>query len=190
MSKRTLLIMSIALLALMLAACGTPPSAIPPTQTTRPPTLPTSAATQPPAANLPNPASENCVKQGGTVSIQKNSDGSEYGLCVFPDGKQCEEWAMQRGECPVGGIPVIGRYTAQLPAADAVGHVVTLQLLPPNTVTLITQFIGKGAPTLEQGTWAQPSKDIVVTIDAPGSNPQTLTFAYDNGSLISKVARL
>ena len=67
----------------------------------------------PPAAGIANPASENCVKQGGTVSIQKNSDGSEYGLCIFPDGKQCEEWAMQRGECPVGGIPVVGSYTAQ-----------------------------------------------------------------------------
>jgi hypothetical protein len=53
---------------------------------------------------MPNPASENCVAQGGTVSIQKNTDGSEYGLCVFPDGKQCEEWAMLRGECPVGGL--------------------------------------------------------------------------------------
>ena len=60
-------------------------------------------ATQPPAGGIANPASENCVKQGGTVSIQKNSDGSEYGLCKFADGKQCEEWAMQRGECPVGG---------------------------------------------------------------------------------------
>jgi putative hemolysin len=142
------------------------------------------AATQPPAANIANPASENCVKQGGTVSIQKNSDGSEYGLCVFPDGKQCEEWAMQRGECPVGGIPVAGNYTAQLPAADAVGRVLVLDLLPDSKASLTTQFIGKGAPTVDSGTWAQPGKNIVVTIDAPASDKQTLTFQYDNGELI------
>jgi putative hemolysin len=115
MPKRIFLFVSLALLVFILAACGTPPSAAP---TATSPTPSTTVATQPPAANLPNPASENCVKQGGTISIQKNSDGSEYGLCVFPDGKQCEEWAMQRGECPVGGIQVAGRYTAQLPAAD------------------------------------------------------------------------
>ena len=53
----------------------------------------------------------------------KMSDATQKEVRVFPDGKQCEEWAMQRGECPVGGIPVVGRYTAQLPAADAIGRV-------------------------------------------------------------------
>jgi putative hemolysin len=142
------------------------------------------AATQPPAAGMANPASENCVKQGGTVSIQKNSDGSEYGLCKFADGKQCEAWAMQRGECPVGGIPVVGSYTAQLLAADAIGRVVVLDLLPDSTASLTTQFIGKGAPTVDTGMWAQPGKEIVVTIDTPASDKQTLTFQYDNGALV------
>ncbi len=138
----------------------------------------------PQPSNMANPASENCVKQGGTVSIQKNSDGSEYGLCIFPDGQQCEEWAMQRGECPVGGIPVAGRYTAQLPAADAIGRVLELNLLPDNTASLTTQYIGKGAPLVDKGTWAQPNKNIVVTIDTPASDKQTLVFQYDQGALV------
>jgi putative hemolysin len=138
----------------------------------------------PTPSQMANPASENCVKQGGTVSIQQNSDGSQYGLCVFPDGKQCEEWAMLNGDCPAGGIPVTGRYTAQLPAADAIGRVLVLELLPDSTGTLTTQYIGKGEPIVDTGTWAQPGKDIVVTIDAPASDQQTLTFEYDNGTLV------
>jgi putative hemolysin len=181
MSQRTHFIINVILIAFLLAACGTPQPAAP---TATPQTPPTTAATQPPAASLPNPASENCVKQGGTVSIQKNNDGSEYGLCVFPDGKQCEEWAMQRGECPMGGIAVAGSYTAQLPVADAIGRVVELDLLPEGKATLTTQFIGKGAPLVQSGTWAQPGKDIVVTIDTPASDRETLTFTYDNGALI------
>jgi putative hemolysin len=77
---------------------------------------PQSTPTQPqPTAAIANPASENCVKQGGTLSIQKRGDGSEYGVCVFEDNRQCEEWAMLRGECPVGGIKITGYVT---PAAQ------------------------------------------------------------------------
>jgi putative hemolysin len=69
----------------------------------------------PTPSQMANPASENCVKQGGTVSIQTRGDGGQYGVCMFEDNRQCEEWAMLRGECPVGGIKVTG-YTT--PAAQ------------------------------------------------------------------------
>lgn len=57
---------------------------------------------------LPNPASVNCVKKGGKVVIEKRGDGGEYGMCLFEDNRQCEEWALFRGNCPVGGIKVTG----------------------------------------------------------------------------------
>lgn len=91
---------------------------------------------------------------------------------------------MQRGECPIGGIPVVGRYTAQLPAGDAIGRVLELNLLPDNTASLTTQYIGKGAPLVDTGTWAQPGPNIVVTIDTPTSDKQTPAFQYDNGALV------
>ena len=69
-------------------------------------------ATPTPEAGLPNPASENCIKQGGTLTIQKRGDGGEYGVCLFEDNRQCEEWALQRGDCPVGGVKITG-YTTQ-----------------------------------------------------------------------------
>jgi putative hemolysin len=65
-------------------------------------------------AQLPNPASQNCLDQGGTLSIETRRDGGQYGVCFFEDNRQCEEWALLRGECPVGGVKVTG-YTS--PAA-------------------------------------------------------------------------
>ena len=30
------------------------------------------------------------------AEIRKNQDGSEYGVCILPDGKEVEEWAYYR----------------------------------------------------------------------------------------------
>lgn len=57
---------------------------------------------------LANPASENCVAKGGTLSIQTNGNGGQYGLCTFEDNMACEEWALYRGNCPVGGVKTTG----------------------------------------------------------------------------------
>lgn len=62
-------------------------------------------------AGLANPASANCVEKGGTLKIQKNSKGGEYGVCFFEDNRQCEEWALFRNQCPVGGLKVTGYET-------------------------------------------------------------------------------
>ena len=83
-----------------------------------------------------------------------------------------------------GWFPLVGGYTAQLPAADAIGRVVVLNLLPDNTASLTTQYIGKGAPAVDTGTWTQPDKNIVVTINTPASDKQTLTFQYNNAALV------
>ena len=48
------------------------------------------------AIGTPNPASAYCVQQGGKSEIRKNQDGSEYGVCILPDGKEVEEWAYYR----------------------------------------------------------------------------------------------
>lgn len=59
-------------------------------------------------SSLSNPASQNCTEKGGTLSIEKRGDGGEYGLCNFEDNMSCEEWALYRGECPVGGVKTTG----------------------------------------------------------------------------------
>lgn len=51
---------------------------------------------------LANPASEFCAENGGQWKTWNNAVG-ESGICYFSELRQCEEWAMYRGECPVGG---------------------------------------------------------------------------------------
>lgn len=56
-------------------------------------------STDTPQANLPNPASAYCEQQGYTLEIRTAADGSQSGVCKFPDGSECDEWAYFRGEC-------------------------------------------------------------------------------------------
>lgn len=64
-----------------------------------------------PKVGMANPASVNCERVGGILKIQKRGDGGEYGVCVFEDNRQCEEWALMRGECPLGGRKITGYVT-------------------------------------------------------------------------------
>ena len=57
------------------------------------------AACTTPKANMPNPASVFCEQNGNKLEIHTASDGSQSGVCVFPDGSTCDEWAYFRGEC-------------------------------------------------------------------------------------------
>lgn len=60
---------------------------------------------------LANPASVNCMQQGGSLTIEKRPDGGQFGVCTFTDNYQCEEWALLRGECPKTGLRVTGYVT-------------------------------------------------------------------------------
>jgi putative hemolysin len=60
---------------------------------------PEPTATDMPQSSIPNPASVYCKEQGNIHEIRMASDGSQSGICVFPDGSTCDEWAYFRGEC-------------------------------------------------------------------------------------------
>jgi uncharacterized protein len=68
-----------AALATLLAACATPPETKP-------------IAT----VGLPNPASVSCTEKGGRVDLRPDAKGNVSGICVFADGRACEEWALYR----------------------------------------------------------------------------------------------
>jgi putative hemolysin len=75
--------------AILLAACGPNP------------TVPTSVP------NLPNPASVYCEQNGGTLDLRQDATGGVAGICIFPGGSECDEWAYYRGECrPVTPAPI------------------------------------------------------------------------------------
>lgn len=50
------------------------------------------------ASSLANPAAQNCVAKGGKVDIREGKNG-QYGVCVFPNGKECDEWELYKGQC-------------------------------------------------------------------------------------------
>ena len=76
------------ILLMTLAACASPQ-----VQSSEP------AATDKPQVNMPNPASVYCEQNGNKLEIRTAPDGSQSGVCIFPDGSSCDEWAYYRGEC-------------------------------------------------------------------------------------------
>jgi hypothetical protein len=48
---------------------------------------------------MPNPASVYCMQNGNKLEIHTAADGSQSGICFFPDGSASDEWAYYRGEC-------------------------------------------------------------------------------------------
>lgn len=66
-----------------------------------------------PVFAIANPASTYCVEQGYKLEIRTDPlSGGQYGVCIFPDGKECEEWKFFRGECGV-------EYKKELPCKKA-----------------------------------------------------------------------
>jgi len=62
---------------------------------------------------MANPASVHCEEEGGTLEMREDTDGGQFGMCIFEDGSECEEWAFFRGECVPSTesdapMPVIG----------------------------------------------------------------------------------
>ena len=94
---------------------------------------------------LPNPASQNCLDQGGDLIILERGDGGQYGVCFFEDNQQCEEWALMRGDCPVGGIKVTGYATEAAVYCAITGGTYTIS--------------GTDAAGVEQGTCTLPDGD-------------------------------
>jgi putative hemolysin len=44
-----------------------------------------------PESNMPNPASVYCEQNGGKLDLRQDASGGVTGVCVFPDGSECDE---------------------------------------------------------------------------------------------------
>lgn len=92
---------------------------IPPARAGQPEEIPAVAA--PPSVGMANPASVNCQQKGGQLEMREGPLG-QYGVCLFEDNRQCEEWALFRGSCPAGGLKITG-YTSDATVYCAItGH--------------------------------------------------------------------
>ncbi len=104
MKRMTVVVLMLVVLAV--GACGAEPTPAPAASTD-----PSASEGQETAGQLANPASENCAAVGGTWKIEERVGGGQFGVCLFEDNMQCEEWALLRGDCPVGGVKVTGYNT-------------------------------------------------------------------------------
>lgn len=48
---------------------------------------------------ITNPAAVYCEEQGYKIEIRTDAQGNRYGVCIFPDGLECEGWKFYHGEC-------------------------------------------------------------------------------------------
>lgn len=64
-----------------------------------------------PEPSLPNPASVYCEQNGGKLELRQDATGGVAGVCVFPDGSECDEWLYYRGECKPGDSLVTSETT-------------------------------------------------------------------------------
>lgn len=49
-------------------------------------------------SNLANPATTYCILMGYSTQTVETAQGQQ-GVCVFPDGSNCDEWAFLNGSC-------------------------------------------------------------------------------------------
>ena len=53
-----------------------------------------------PFIGMPNPASFYCQEMGYELRMHDTDQGTE-GICVFPNGAECEEWEFLAGGCSI-----------------------------------------------------------------------------------------
>ena len=113
---------------------------------------PEPAATDMPQEFMPNPASVYCEQNGNTLEIRTAADGSQNGICIFPDGSTCDEWAYFRGECglaqqksptPVMAVEATTEASGGGPGgSDGTGGNASGGYMPPGTTEEIADWRG------------------------------------------------
>jgi len=123
--------------------------------------------------NIANPASVYCEKQGYQLETRTDSEGNQYGVCIFPNGSECDEWAYFRGECaPAGQNP-----TTENKAVEATKVLLANELkIDPGQITVFQ---------LQATTWPDSCLGLAVkdetcnTVETPGFKV-TLTVGMTN----------
>ena len=151
-----------------------------------------------PSTEGPLSAAQNCAAQGGERKVERGA-GGEVGVCVFPDGRQCEEWALLLGRCPRGGVAVRGYATTTerhcairggqmtIPgcALSPVGMYETrnvrLVLQAGRTAMLRTGYSEIGGQSLVPGTWESSGNVVTVSTDL-----ERLVFDYAGDRLVAR----
>ena len=158
-----------------------------------------------PTTELPNElsAAQNCEAQGGKRVVERGPDG-EIGICMFEDGRQCEEWALLLGRCPRGGMSV-GAFatTSERHCAIRGGHMtipgcalspvglyetagggerrVTLVLEAGRVAMMRTAYSGSDGLYLVPGNWKSSGSVVTVSTEL-----ERLVFNYTGDRLVAR----
>jgi putative hemolysin len=142
-------------------------------------------------------AAQNCETLGGKRTIERGADG-EIAVCVFPNKRQCEEWALLLGDCARGGIDVGGYATTSerhcairggrmtIPGCELspVGvyeaRNVVLLLQAGNTAMLRT-YSADASRYLMAGTWTRSGSVVTVSTE-----PERMVLEYAGDRLIPR----
>jgi hypothetical protein len=126
---------------------------------------------------MANPASVYCEEQGYRLEMRTDENGT-YGVCVFPDGSECEEWAFFRGECGPEDVEktvaVPDRATARDAALAYVAANYGDQVAVPDTNWLETDITKEGL--VGGSTFRYTAVDWVVTVSFPVVVPDATIY--------------
>jgi putative hemolysin len=129
-------IFTFTIILMALTACTAPRTQVAPDPT----------ATDMPQASMPNPASVYCTQKGNKLEIRTAADGSQNGICVFPDGSTCDEWAYFRGECGLAAqkipTPAIAVDPTAKPSGGNTEENASGGYMPPGTSEEIADWWG------------------------------------------------
>lgn len=99
-----------------------------------------------------NPADLACAARGGTIEIRTGASG-QYGVCVFPDGSECDSWALYRGECApasstVEKYPRLLNYGISMGVGALVGLMVAASQSKRGSMRALGAGVGAGLSAL------------------------------------------
>jgi len=56
--------------------------------------------------SIASPASVFCLEQDGSLAFKVDENGNQYAVCIFDDGRECEEWEFYKTKkCGGASIP-------------------------------------------------------------------------------------
>ena len=172
----------------LVAACSAP---APPDSPTTPPAGDTTA-------QRANPASAHCAESGGRLVIEKDGTGGEFGVCLFEDNRQCEEWALLLGDCQRGGIDVGGYATTSERHCAIRGGRMTIPgcelspiglyearnvvlLLQAGNTAMLRTYSADASRYLMAGTWTRSGGVVTVSTE-----PERMVLEYAGDRLVPR----
>jgi putative hemolysin len=132
-----------------------------------------------PTTGLANPASVYCEEQGYTLEMRTDKDGT-HGVCIFPDGSECEEWAFYRGECKPVSTP-IPETSAETPTVAPPATATPMPPTPAPTATAVpptetpVPLSALGQIAFMSNLHLMEEGMQVYVMNADGSDPRRLT---------------